>query len=92
MEMRAPVKQYRKQQIGKCHRAVHDLPIELNPVGRTTLAVQIYRDLGGDRNRGLASGAKLPSGANSRPGSAFSGAPAPGRTQHTTGICGIRTK
>ena len=61
-ELRAPIKQYRKLQIVKYHRAVHDLPIELNPAGRTTLAVQIYRELGGDRNRGLASGAKLPSG------------------------------
>jgi hypothetical protein len=39
----------------------------------TTLAVQIYRALGGDRNRELASGAKLPSGANSRPSSTFPG-------------------
>jgi hypothetical protein len=32
----------------------------------TTLAVQIYRALGGGRNREIASGATLPSGANSR--------------------------
>jgi hypothetical protein len=63
--MRAPIKQYRKLKIGKHHRA--------QLAGRTTLAVQIYRTLGGDRNRELASGAKLPSGANSRPRTAFPG-------------------